>query len=412
MPKLTNRLPSYRLHKPSGQAIVTLDGRDFYLGIHNTEESRDRYKLIIQEWLASQKKLPPTGPTGSRSRTPIDITINEIFLPYWKHVQQYYRKNGKPTSEVRNIKAALAPLLKIYGTYPAKDFGPLGLKTYREQLVKKGFTRQVINKKLPRVKQFFKWAVANEFIPPQVYQALQAVSGLKQGRTSAPDSKPVKPAPMEVVEATLKHVNRFVAAMIRLQLYTGMRPAEVTIMRPCDIDRSEKIWIYRPFTHKTEHHGKERLIFLGPRAQRVLMPFLSIQPDKFLFSPRKVKEEMYEQRRANATTKRYTPPKRKRRPKRQPGEHYTTDTYENSIHRGTDKAFPAPKGLDEEQVKSWHKRYRWTPNRLRHTAATFLRKEFGIDAARVILGHSSPTVTEVYAELDYEKAAEIMSQVG
>ncbi len=112
MPKLTNRLPSYRLHKPSGQAIVTLDGRDFYLGTHNTDESRDRYKLIIQEWLVSQKKLPPTGPTGSRSQTPINITINEIFLPYWKHVQQYYRKNGKPTSEVRNIKAALAPLLK------------------------------------------------------------------------------------------------------------------------------------------------------------------------------------------------------------------------------------------------------------------------------------------------------------
>jgi integrase len=412
MPKLSNRLPSYRLHKPSGQAIVTLDGRDFYLGTHSTDESRDRYKLIIQEWLASQKKLPPSGPTGSRSQTPINITINEIFLPYWKHVQQYYRKNGKPTSEVRNIKAALAPLLKTYGTYPAKEFGPLSLKTYREQLVKEGFTRKVINKKLPRVKQFFKWAVASELIPPQIYQALQAVSGLKRGRTSAPESKPVKPVPVELIEATLKHANRFVAAMIRLQLYTGMRPAEVTIIRPCDIDRSEKTWIYRPFTHKTEHHGKERLIFLGPRAQRVLIPFLSIEPDEFLFSPRKVKQEMYEQRRTNATTKRYTPCKRKRKPKRQPGEHYTTDTYENSIHRGTDKAFPPPEGLDEEQIKAWRKRYRWTPNRLRHTAATFLRKEFGLDAARVILGHSSPTVTEVYAELDYEKAADIMAQVG
>jgi len=412
MPKLTNRLPSYRLHKPSGQAIVTLDGRDFYLGIHNTDESRDKYKLIIQEWLASKKKLPPTGPTGSRSQTPIDITINEIFLPFWEHVQQYYRKNGKPTSEVRNMKAALAPLLKIYGTFPAKDFGPLGLKTYREQVIKEGFTRQVINKKLQRVKLFFKWAVANEFIPSQVYQALQSVPGLQQGRSSAPESNPVKAVPTELIESTLKHVNRFVAAMIRLQLYTGMRPAEVTIMRPCDIDRSDKIWIYRPFTHKTEHHGKERLIFLGPRAQRVLMPFLSIEPDKFLFSPRKVKEEMYEQRRANATAKRHTPCKRKRKPKKQPGEHYTTNSYEKSIHRGTDKAFPPPEGLNEEQIKAWRKRYRWTPNRLRHTAATFLRKEFGIDAARVILGHSSPTVTEVYAELDYEKAAQIMAQVG
>lgn len=412
MPRLSNRLPSYRLHRASGQAVVTLNGRDIYLGLHNTEESRGRYKLVIHEWLASHKRLPPTGPTGSRTRIPTDITINEIFLPYWEHVQQYYQKNGKPTREVGNIKAALAPILRTYGKYPAKDFGPLCLKTYRDQLVQEGFTRQVINKKLPRVKQMFRWAVANELIPPQIHQALQAVSGLKKGRTSAPESVPVRPVPMDLVEATLKQVSHVVAAMIRLQLYTGMRPAEVTLMRPCDIDRSEEIWIYRPFTHKTEHHGKKRLVFLGPRSQRVLMPFLRIEPDSFLFSPRQVKQEMYDQRRANATTKRYTPYKRKRKPKKEPGEHYTTASYEKSIHRGTDKAFPPPRGLDKEQITAWRKRYRWTPNRLRHNAATFLRKEFGLDAARVILGHSSPSVTEVYAELDYEKAAQIMAQVG
>ena len=185
-------------------------------------------------------------------------------------------------------------------------------------------------------------------------------------------------------------------------------------MRPCDIDRSKKIWTYRPFTHKTEHHGKERLIFLGPRAQRVLIPFLSVEPDEFLFSPLKVKQEMYEQRKANASSKRRAPSKRKRKrkPKKQPGQHYTTASYEKSIHRGSDKAFPPPEALSDEQLKAWRKRYRWTPNRLRHTAATFLRKEFGLDAARVILGHSSPAVTEVYAELDYEKAADIMAQIG
>ena len=54
----------------------------------------------------------------------------------------------------------------------------------------------------------------------------------------------------------------------------------------------------------------------------------------------------------------------------------------------------------------------WGPNRLRHNAATFLRKEFGIEAARVILGHTSAAVTEIYAEMDRQKAAEIMGIVG
>ena len=32
--------PSYRLHKPSGQAVVTLANRDYYLGRYETPESR------------------------------------------------------------------------------------------------------------------------------------------------------------------------------------------------------------------------------------------------------------------------------------------------------------------------------------------------------------------------------------
>ncbi len=54
----------------------------------------------------------------------------------------------------------------------------------------------------------------------------------------------------------------------------------------------------------------------------------------------------------------------------------------------------------------------WSPNRLRHNSATFLRKEHGIEKARIILGHRSAQVTEVYAELDRSKAADIMGEVG
>jgi len=46
-------------------------------------------------------------------------------------------------------------------------------------------------------------------------------------------------------------------------------------------------------------------------------------------------------------------------------------------------------GSQKAKVPNWH------PNQLRHNAATSLRKEFGLDVARVILGHSSPAVTEV-----------------
>ena len=41
-----------------------------------------------------------------------------------------------------------------------------------------------------------------------------------------------------------------------------------------------------------------------------------------------------------------------------------------------------------------------------------MRKAYGLDAARVILGHKSPAITEVYAEIDAAKAVEIMAKVG
>ena len=62
--------------------------------------------------------------------------------------------------------------------------------------------------------------------------------------------------------------------MIDLQLLTGARPGEMVIMRPIDIDRSGEVWVYTPLEHKTEHHGYERKILIGPKAREIVMPFL------------------------------------------------------------------------------------------------------------------------------------------
>ena len=119
--------------------------------------------------------------------------------------------------------------------------------------------------------------------------------------------------------------------------------------------------------------------------------------------------------RANRKTP-LTPSQRRRRPKRnaqkRPGECYTIGSYEHAINCGCDKAFPPQNKLSESEAKQWRKDHRWSPNQLRHSAATCLRKEFGIEAASFVLGHSSAAITEVYAELDHGKAADIMGQVG
>ena len=94
MPKLVNRSPSYRLHKPTGQAVVTFNGRDHYLGKHGTKTSRKAYDRFISEWLANGRRSPK-GSGGAP-----DLTVVELLAAYWKHATSYYRKDGPPTSPV------------------------------------------------------------------------------------------------------------------------------------------------------------------------------------------------------------------------------------------------------------------------------------------------------------------------
>ena len=114
--------PSYRLHKPSGQAVVTLANRDYYLGRYETPESRAEYDRLVGEWLTNGRRPPgKAGPGGT------DLTINELLLAYLRFADGYYIKNGLPTTEPRAIRLALRPLRRLYGHTPAGNFGPLSL---------------------------------------------------------------------------------------------------------------------------------------------------------------------------------------------------------------------------------------------------------------------------------------------
>lgn len=63
MPK-PNSVPSYRLHKATGQAVVVLRGRSFYLGKFGSAQSKAEYRRVISEYLTLGGEAPP----GAASR--------------------------------------------------------------------------------------------------------------------------------------------------------------------------------------------------------------------------------------------------------------------------------------------------------------------------------------------------------
>ncbi len=418
MPRLSNSVPKYRKHRATGQAVVTLNGRDFYLGPHNTKASKIEYDRLIGEWLANGRGLPP----GQAN----DLTVAELLLRYWEYAQGYYRKNGEPTSEISALKSALRPVRELYGSSPAREFGPLALEVVRQRMIAQKWSRTGINRAISRIGRVFRWGVSKELIPPSVSQALATVDGLRKGRTEATEKPPVEPVSDATVEATSERMCSIPADMVRLQRLTGMRPGEVCTMRPCDIDRTGVIWLYRPESHKTEHHGRDRVIPIGPRVQDILRRYLARDSAMYCFRP--IDSEA--KRRAEVHTNRKTPlscgnlpgSNRKSKPKRSAGECYTTGSYGRAIYRGCDKAFPRPQlgyvlrssFTDEEkrELREWQSSHRWSPNQLRHTAATEVRSKFGLEEAQIILGHSTADVTQVYAERDIAKGMEVARQIG
>lgn len=73
--------PSLRRHKPSHQGVVTLNGRDHYLGPWPDGQRnppaaiQDAYDALIAEWLANGRR-PVTEASP--------ITVSELILQFWE----------------------------------------------------------------------------------------------------------------------------------------------------------------------------------------------------------------------------------------------------------------------------------------------------------------------------------------
>ena len=380
-------IPSLRLHRPSGRGYVELNRNRQYLGPFDDPETRLRYERIVSEWLIRNRR-----PDVSKS----DITVVELLDRFWIHANAYYRKpDGTPTTSISCFRMALKPLKRLYGLTRVAEFGPMALKVVRQGMIDADMSRRVVNQSMVLIRSVFRWGVAEEFIPESVPSALATIAPLRRGRSDARETDLVKPVPQAHVDAIQQHVASQVWALIQLQLFTGARAGELVTLRPVDFDTTGKVWTAELREHKTAYHGRIRTIYFGPRAQAVVGEFLPGRAvDAYLFSPRAGGAE----RSAVGAKSHRRPgqPQTPRKTKRRVGDHYTTTTYRRAISRGCEAA----------------KVHVWTPHQLRHSAATMLRKEFGVEAAQLMLGHAKADVTQLYAEVNRAKAVEVAAKIG
>ncbi|MSR59678.1 MAG: hypothetical protein EXS05_18885, partial [Planctomycetaceae bacterium] len=291
------KVPSYRLHKARNCAVVTIDDRNIYLGPFGSPESHRRYAAEIATWERNRDASPAAAGADT------SYTCGRLAVEYLRFAQGYYVKHGRPTKQVHLVKQSLRTLCSLHEELAAADFGPVKLKNLQQHLIGQGYARSHINKQIACIKLAFRWASSEERIPAAVFHALQTVGGLKRGRTTARETKPVLPVDEGTVNETVKYLSPPVAAMVQLQRLTGMRPAEVCILRPMDLTyQLDGVACYRPESHKCEHLGRERRVFLGPQGLAILKPFLKRDAQSYCFSPRESADWHLSQRRAGRKT--------------------------------------------------------------------------------------------------------------
>ncbi len=335
-------------------------------------------------------------------------TVEELCAAYCAWAPTYYRRpDGSPTSEVANVVAGVRLFRELFGKAAVSEMTHSDMLRLRDALVRTGVSRVTVNRRLSIVRRMMAWALDEAMIPASAKAELTQVANLRRGRSAAPERPPVAPVDDAAFERTVAEMMPNTADMARVQRLTGMRPEEVCAFAWSRVDETREPWVYRPEENKNGWRGAfglPRVVCIGPKARAVLERHRGAERP---FSPARAVAEWMAAKRAARTSPFY--PCRDEsfsraapHAVRKPGTRWTTAAYTRSIHAACVRAGVEP----------------WGANRLRHSFATEVRRRFGLEACRAVLGHSDGSrITDRYSfeaieDEIVEKAAPAVEALG
>ncbi len=238
------KLPS-RTYHISGQSVVRIGGRDFYLGRHDSPESIARYAVLIGVYQSNGLSLPEDfdattldrqaaallGQLSSQAAasvpTALPITVKHVTACYGDHIATKYAEN---VTELKRLEKLCDELDEHDSDIVATDYGPLRLQAQRQCWVASGKARVYCDRLTNSVKRLFKFAVSQELVPSSCWERLRSVESLRCGQTSAHEKDAIGSVDIDIVRKTEKYLSPIIRAMVRVQVGTGVRPSEVCPM--------------------------------------------------------------------------------------------------------------------------------------------------------------------------------------
>jgi len=326
-----------------------LDGNQVWFGHKSKPEGAQRYAQFLADIQRGRDVGRPTKPAAPSLARP---RVNEVCLRFMTdYCPRYKTSSGEPSAEIRCFQGVIRILRGLYGNTVADNFGPLALRSVRDVMIEKGWSRKFVNKQVIRLRLIFRVGVSWELVRAEVLAGLDSVPSLAIGETEADDQPERFAVPLADVEAVRVRLRQRNRDLLDLLMATGARPGELRLLTPSMIDQKGEIWRCELTRHKTAHRGKRRLLLFNATAQEILSRYMKGEPTQRIFTMR-------------------------------------SDTFSAAIREACKRAKVTP----------------FVPHQIRHTVATRLADEADIEQAQQLLGHSTAAMTRHYSRAATKKA--------
>lgn len=368
--------PPIHTHAASGRDYVLYRGVQYYLGPAGSPESRRAYADLLVRLQAGGQATEKATAKGDKGKPSPSLTVGEVWLRWL--ADEAPRYGGSHESVC--IGYAFAVAIEIHARTPAAEFDALALEEVRDRMVGRGWAMSTVSYSIVRIRTVWRWAERRRLVPRGSWEGLRALPPLAPNDARFRPRKKRRAYSWEEVERVLACCVPPLAAALAFHWWTGCRSQDVRRLRVGQIDQSGEVWIYRPPQHKGSWRGAERAVFIGPRAQEGLAPWLADKgPEDFAFPV------------TRAT-------RRSKRTDWYHGAHcYGRKTYGQAVSRAARLA-----GVPDFQAYC-----------LRHSAKRRVTREMGLHAARAFLGQESISTTDGYDHhRDIEVATEVARRCG
>ena len=344
----------------------------------------DRPRSMAEEALARLWEAAWKEANGAHWERRPDV--EEAALAFAEWAKTYYKSGG----EVGSCRTAMRYLRNLHGERVLGELTHSDMMRVRDAIIASGACRNTVNRLIHILtRRFSQWALDEGLITAAEKVEISQLATIKRGRTAAKETAPIVAARDCDIEAAAAVMVPHMATMLRVHRLTGMRPGELCAMKWEEIERGGDVWLYRPGAHKNDWRGElgqPRVVLIGPKAQ-ALLDAMPGERSGHVFSPRAAMLEYMQEKREKRTSPFY--PCRDESfsracpdATRRPGEVWDVSAYNRSIKHAIARA-----GCGA-----------FTSNQLRHSFATEVRRKFGLEACRAVLGHSlGGSVTDIYS---------------